>query len=109
MRLDERLVATVDASDERAYKLARTLLASAHTRPSAIICPVTRMLAGVLEACADARLSIPQDISLIGIGDTDLVRLHHPPITPARRRSGRQQRVNLQLDARSANRRSLRQ
>ncbi|WP_158685900.1 LacI family DNA-binding transcriptional regulator [Achromobacter spanius] len=84
VRLDERLVATVDASDERAYEVARTLLASVRTRPSAIICLGTRMLAGVLEACADAGLSIPRDISLIGIGDTDLVRLHHPPITTVR-------------------------
>lgn len=84
VRLDERLIATVDASDERAYEVANALLSRAKTRPTAIICLGTRMLSGVLEACADARLSIPDDVSLIGIGDTDLVRLHQPPITTVR-------------------------
>lgn len=85
IRLDEKLIATVDASDERAYEVARKLLGQPRNRrPSAIICLGTRMLAGVLEACADAGLSIPGDISLIGIGDTDLVRLHQPPITTVR-------------------------
>jgi LacI family transcriptional regulator len=39
------------------------------------------MLAGVLAAIDESRLHIPEDISIIGIGETDLVRLYKPSIT----------------------------
>ena len=78
---NESFISTLDASDERAYEVTRELLQSSRHRPTALICLGTRMLAGVLEACETAKLRIPEDISLIGIGDTDLIRLHKPPIT----------------------------
>lgn len=49
------------------------------------------MLAGVLTATSSMGLQVPRDLSIVGIGDTDLLRLHNPPITSVRyiRRCGR--------------------
>ncbi len=78
--LDPMLIAELDASSQEAYSQTRALLEHKH-RPTAIICLGTGMLAGVLSGIASSGLRVPEEISIIGIGDTDLARLHTPPIT----------------------------
>ncbi|MGO4326230.1 LacI family DNA-binding transcriptional regulator [Cupriavidus sp. 2TAF22] len=78
--LDPSLICELDASGHEAYSQTRGLLEQG-TCPTAVICLGTGMLAGVLSAIASSGLKIPEEISLIGVGDTDLVRLHTPPIT----------------------------
>ena len=42
------------------------------------------MLTGMLRACSTERLRIPQDISIIGCGDSDVAELTSPPMTVIR-------------------------
>src|SRR5690606_27451104 len=47
----------------------------------AFICLGTRILAGVLQAIRHTGHSLPQDVSVISIGDTDMSQLFSPSIT----------------------------
>jgi LacI family transcriptional regulator len=78
--MDPHLVRSLDATSDLAFSEVKSLLA-AKQAPTAIITLGTRMLAGVLDAVASAGMEIPKDISIVGVGDTDLLRLHTPPIT----------------------------
>jgi LacI family transcriptional regulator len=53
-------------------------------RPSAIIALGTRILAGALRAARDLGLSVPRDLSILSVGDTDLAAVHSPAITALR-------------------------
>jgi LacI family transcriptional regulator len=53
-------------------------------RPTAIIALGTRILAGVLRAARDLGLSVPRDLSVLSVGDTDLAAVHAPAITALR-------------------------
>jgi LacI family transcriptional regulator len=53
-------------------------------RPTAIIALGTRILAGVLRAARDLGLSVPHDLSVLSVGDTDLAAVHTPAITALR-------------------------
>ncbi len=44
----------------------------------------TRILAGVLRAARDLGLSVPRDLSVLSVGDTDLAAVHTPAITALR-------------------------
>jgi len=50
-------------------------------RPTAIVAQGTYTLGSTLQAIADNGLRIPQDISVISIGDTDAARDHRPSIS----------------------------
>lgn len=80
---DPHLVRELGASSELSFSEVKVLLALPNA-PSAIICLGTRMLAGVLTAVSSTELRVPADLSIVGIGDTDLLRLHTPPITSVR-------------------------
>lgn len=49
--------------------------------PTAFLCLGTRILAGVLQALRHSGRSIPTDVSVVSIGDTDLSQLFSPSIT----------------------------
>lgn len=53
-------------------------------RPTAVIALGTRILAGVLRAARDSSLSVPGDLSVLSVGDTDLAAVHTPAITALR-------------------------
>jgi LacI family transcriptional regulator len=53
-------------------------------RPTAIVALGTRILAGVLRAARDLKLSVPDDLSVLSVGDTDLAAVHIPAITALR-------------------------
>jgi len=53
-------------------------------RPTALIALGTRILAGALRAARDLRLAIPDDLSVLSVGDTDLAAVHAPAITALR-------------------------
>lgn len=80
---DPRLWRALSSSGEQAFSQTKALF-GLQPPPSAVICLGTRMVAGVLTALASMQLSVPGDVSVVGIGDTDLVRLHTPPITTLR-------------------------
>ena len=53
-------------------------------RPTAIIALGTRILAGALRAARDLGLTVPSDLSVLSVGDTDLAAVHTPAITALR-------------------------
>ena len=53
-------------------------------RPTAIVALGTRILAGALRAARDTGLSVPVDLSVLSVGDTDLAVVHTPAITALR-------------------------
>jgi len=50
-----------------------------HHQKNAIVAGGISMLTGMLHACSTERLRIPQDISTIGCGDSDVAELTSPP------------------------------
>lgn len=63
-----------------AFAEAMSLLSYAE-RPTAFICLGTRILSGALQAIRHTGYSVPRDVSVISIGDTDLSQLFSPTIT----------------------------
>lgn len=66
-----------------AHSDALTLLQGSD-RPTAVVALGTRILAGVLRAARDLALSVPGDLSVLSVGDTDLAAVHTPAITALR-------------------------
>lgn len=62
-----------------AFRTMSAMLAN-KDRPTAVIAGGMDMLPGVLRAVRTHGLSIPQDISLVASGDSELSELHTPPI-----------------------------
>jgi len=58
-----------------------SLLVSLKDRPTAILAGGIDMLPGILKALKLKKLSIPNDVSLVGTLNSDLVELHDPPIS----------------------------
>ena len=63
-----------------AFSEALAILSSAEP-PSAFMCLGTRILSGVLQAIRHAGRTVPDDLSVLSIGDTDLSQLFSPSIT----------------------------
>jgi LacI family transcriptional regulator len=79
-RPDPKLIVSERSSMEFVFSEALALL-STRDPPTAFICLGTRILAGVLQALRHLGRRMPEDASVISIGDTDLTRLYSPPIT----------------------------
>jgi LacI family transcriptional regulator len=74
----------MDFAHGDALALLRHDGAGARRRPTAVIALGTRILAGVLRASRDLGLSVPGDLSVLSVGDTDLAAVHTPAITALR-------------------------
>jgi len=80
LKTDPALIRAERSSMEFAFSEALALL-SLSEPPTAFICLGTRILAGVLQGLRHSGRSVPEDASVISIGDTDLSRLFSPAIT----------------------------
>jgi len=77
----EPLVARAEDLSERAgYDAAVTLLTRSG-RPDAIIAAVDRQAIGVLGAAEELGISVPDELGIVGEGNTVLSRNAHPPLT----------------------------
>lgn len=74
------LIRAEQSAMEFAFSEAMSLLSDAE-RPTAFICLGTRILSGVLQAIRHTGYTVPNDVSVISIGDTDLSQLFSPAIT----------------------------
>lgn len=59
-------------------------LLQAPDRPTALIALGTRILAGALRAARTLNFTVPGDLSVLSVGDTDLAAVHTPAITALR-------------------------
>ncbi|XAH21254.1 substrate-binding domain-containing protein [Xylophilus sp. GW821-FHT01B05] len=75
-----KLIRVENSAMEYAFSEALGLL-SASQAPTAFMCLGTRILSGVLQALKHSGHSVPDDASVISIGDTDLSQLFTPAIT----------------------------
>jgi DNA-binding LacI/PurR family transcriptional regulator len=62
------------------YHAARELL-DARPRPEAFLCRTDQIAVGVLRAVADAGLRVPQDVAVIGVGESEESSLARPALT----------------------------
>ena len=94
----ERIAGYAAALDERGIPLNNSLirahkssmdfvasealsLMSLRPAPTAFLCLGTRMLAGTLQGLRQNGLRVPDDVSVLTVGDTDLARLYAPSIS----------------------------
>ena len=75
-----KLIRAERSSMDFAFSEALSLL-SLPEAPTAFMCLGTRILAGALQGLRHSGRSIPDEVSVIGVGDTDLSRLFTPAIT----------------------------
>ena len=77
----EYIVQVSDSNAVDGYEGAQKLLSS-KVRPTAIFCYTDRMAMGAYEAIAEAKLSIPQDISVVGFDNQiNIADALRPPLT----------------------------
>ena len=67
-------------NEDAAYAAAKEMLSKGE-RPDALLCTVDTFAIGAMRAAKDLGLSVPDDISLIGIDDILLSRYVEPPLT----------------------------
>lgn len=77
---EPRLIRAERSAMEFAFSESLALLSSAEP-PTAFVCLGTRILSGVLQGLRHAGRSVPEDVSVVSIGDTDLSQLFSPAIT----------------------------
>lgn len=70
--VDERLHRAADFTLPGGYEAAKQLLGTPHDRPTAIFAASDEMAIGALLAARDLGLSVPRDVSVIGIDDHPL-------------------------------------
>jgi LacI family transcriptional regulator len=81
LRVDPALVAQGDFSRESGREQAGKLFAA---RPTAIFASNDEMAAGIIDAANAARISIPQQISLVGYDDNAVAKTTRPRLTTVR-------------------------
>ncbi|MFF3601808.1 substrate-binding domain-containing protein, partial [Kitasatospora indigofera] len=72
LAVDPDLFRPADFTIQGGYQAAKQLLGSPHGRPSAIYAASDEMAIGAILAAKDLGLSVPRDVSIIGIDDHDL-------------------------------------
>jgi len=80
LKPDPKLIRAERSSMAFSFSESLALLSSAQA-PTAFVCLGTRILAGTLQGLRHAGRSVPEDVSVISIGDTDLSQLFSPGIT----------------------------
>jgi len=80
LNVEPMVVRAEDLSDRAGYDAAVALLTRGD-RPDAIIAAVDRQAMGVLGAADELGISVPDQLGIVGEGDTVLARNAHPPLT----------------------------
>ncbi len=80
LAVDERLAYEGDFTEHSGEAGAHYLLAQ-HNPPTAIICNNDRMAFGAMRAIQSHRLTVGQDVSVVGFDDITLAQFYHPPLT----------------------------
>ncbi|HEY0334298.1 MAG TPA: LacI family DNA-binding transcriptional regulator [Stenotrophomonas sp.] len=82
-RLRQLMIAPGDFSVESGYAAAKELLSRAPA-PTAAFCFSDQMALGVLAACRDLGIGVPDDLSVVGFDDLASSRYLTPPLTTIR-------------------------
>jgi LacI family transcriptional regulator len=95
MRPDERLIRTVASPADFGFHESAALLSEA-APPTAIIAGVHELV-GLMRAVRVRGMRVPDDLSIVAFGDSDLAELAEPAITVVRWDAGEVGRVAAQL------------
>jgi LacI family transcriptional regulator len=79
----EELICEVGFGSIEGFRATSSALGTAEP-PTAVIAGGIDMLPGVLRAIRVRRFAIPDDISVVSVGDSELAQLHAPPISTIR-------------------------
>ncbi|WP_372634084.1 LacI family DNA-binding transcriptional regulator [Cohnella sp.] len=74
----------LDAHDEHTAEACMKLILSSNTKPSAVFCSSDIFAIGAIRCIKEHGLSVPEDISVIGIDDIILSKYIEPPLTTVR-------------------------
>ena len=80
----ERALVFRDAMSLEGGHAAGQRLLATEPRPTAAICHNDVMAIGLLQACAEHRLRVPEDLSIVGWDDVPYASLVTPPLTTVR-------------------------
>lgn len=80
VKLTQRWVVTGDFSLQSGYAGMETLLADGD-RPTALFCANDEMAIGAMQACRDAGLELPREMSVVGFDDIAFAAYTHPRLT----------------------------
>lgn len=81
--LDEEFIVHLPSATSSAFEAVSTLLRRTD-RPTALVVMGTNILNETLNAIGAQRLRIPQDVSVVSLGDPDFAASHSPPISSLR-------------------------
>jgi DNA-binding LacI/PurR family transcriptional regulator len=82
--LDEGLVVTGNFLTESGKSAIFELFRERGKRPDAIVCANDQMAIGALEALAELRVRVPEDVAVVGFDDIEEARFTSPPLTTVR-------------------------
>lgn len=82
--IDEGLVRASDFRENGGYSTMRDIWSSGN-RPTAVFVANNLMTIGALNALNDLRVSVPNDVSIVGFDDLSFAALLNPPLTVIRR------------------------
>ncbi|MBV1918126.1 MAG: substrate-binding domain-containing protein [Sphingomonadaceae bacterium] len=80
---DAQLIANGDYSFQSGLEAGKLLL-DVSPRPTAVVVSNDEMAAGIVHEAGARSISIPDELSVIGFGDTGIAALIHPPLTTVR-------------------------
>ncbi|MEO8981043.1 MAG: substrate-binding domain-containing protein [Polyangiaceae bacterium] len=81
---DERLVTSGDFLLESGRRAVTELYERRGLRPDAIVAANDQMASGVLEALLARKISVPNDVAVVGFDDMEEARFTSPPLTTVR-------------------------
>ena len=84
IELDSRLVASGDFLTESGRRAVAELYDRRGVRPEAIVTANDQMALGVLEALAERKIRVPDDVAVVGFDDIEEARFTSPPLTTVR-------------------------
>lgn len=79
IKVDSKLMAIGDFDIDTGYQMMQQILT--HKTPTAVFAVTDHLAIGAIHALLDAGLRVPDDVSVVGIGDIKLAAYLNPPLT----------------------------
>lgn len=83
IQLDSRLSATARFTIDSGYECAKKILSAAQ-RPDCLFCATDNIAAGALVYCREAKIRVPEELMVCGVGDSKTSAITTVPLTSAR-------------------------
>nr|WP_307992511.1 LacI family DNA-binding transcriptional regulator [uncultured Niameybacter sp.] len=81
LKLTESWIKSIELSTGEGYRAAKEMLENTSDRPTALFCANDAVAIGVMSAVHELGLSIPEDLSIIGIDNIEMAAYTVPPLT----------------------------